>query len=632
MSNYIPSIKKNKLSQKKSKSQTKQIKNPDIITQAKPLYLNNLILPFNPHASSLTPTNICSNLLDNKEPILPPKEKEFQDKKTLILDLDETLVHSSFTPFEKNDIILEVDFEGVMFNIYVLVRPYAKEFLINVSKYYEVIIFTASISKYASPLLDILDTGKIIKHRLYREQCTFLNGIYIKDLKRLNRPLGDLIIVDNSPLAYIFNEENGLPIKTWYDDRDDIELIKILPLLIFFSKVNDVRKYIINFVEDNDIKYTEANEFIDQNEKKKTKINPKEEKNNKENNDNAKNNENSKFNDYKIITSNIKKNLLGKFSFNNILNNKTGSKLNDSSKIILNKSENDKKEIKLVPIDNIIPTKPKNTSINNSKDDKNDFQNDREKKLKLGNLLRKKSSKIKNLFRLNNKPIESLMNNKSNKINNENNKNNQKNLFINYNNNLKNLNLPYSNMTKNLLFPKSNYNNNNNFIINLTPINKGKHLIEINSKVKYTNLLEKIEKKSKNSFTIRNQDNKKINFSNSNNNELIPLEKKSNLNKNKYLQIAKSNSINNILKFNHFGNNINLNNKIAKTPNKHLYNIFSKEKGSKSIFSFNKGTDKSNRLYKLIKGIEYNIIIGEKNIANSANPSSIRSHSKNSKK
>ena len=127
--------------------------------------------------------------------------------------------------------------QNILYNIYVLIRPFAKEFLINVSKYFELVVFTASIPKYASPLLDILDKEKNIKHRLYREHCTFIDGLYIKDLKRLNRPLKDMIIVDNSPLAYIFNEENGLPIKTWYDDRKDNELNKILPLIIFLSKL-----------------------------------------------------------------------------------------------------------------------------------------------------------------------------------------------------------------------------------------------------------------------------------------------------------------------------------------------------------------------------------------------------------
>ena len=645
--NNVPPIKKNITSQKKpeeeskqkkkSKSQIKYIKNPDIITQAKPLYLNNLILPLNPHISSLTPTNICNKLNEKDEPLLPPKEKEFENKKTLILDLDETLVHSSFTPFEKNDIILEVDFEGIMYNIYVLVRPFAKEFIINVSKYFEVVIFTASIPKYASPLLDILDKQKNIKHRLYREQCTFINGLYIKDLKRLNRPLKDLIIVDNSPLAYAFNEENGLPIKTWYDDYSDNELQKILPLVIFLSNVNDVRTHIINFVDDNEIKYTEANDLIEKYENGNNNVNnkQKDEQKNKENKDiiNNINNENSLFNDYKIITSNIKKNVNTKFCFNNIINNKQNNgKLNLSSQRVLNKSDNEKNNINLIPIKNINSIKQRNSSTNNNNDDKNDFDNDKKQILNIGILLRKQSGKKKNLFRLNQKAIEPLFNLKVNKINNENNKGTQKNSFYNSHVNLQNLVLPFSNTTKNLLFPKSIFNNNfmTNNKINMAPINMTKNgIVDNNQKNKYTNLLEKIDKKGKNNFTYRNEDNIKISFSNSNKKELIFLGNNKNINKYKYLQISKSNSINNILKFNNLSNNVNINTKFAKTPNKHLINIFGKENNSN--FGFSKKLEKTNMLYNLIKGLGTPKNRETKNVAYSANPRSIRNRSKNVK-
>ena len=645
--NNVPPIKKNITSQKKpeeeskqkkkSKSQIKYIKNPDIITQAKPLYLNNLILPLNPHISSLTPTNICNKLNEKDEPLLPPKEKEFENKKTLILDLDETLVHSSFTPFEKNDIILEVDFEGIMYNIYVLVRPFAKEFIINVSKYFEVVIFTASIPKYASPLLDILDKQKNIKHRLYREQCTFINGLYIKDLKRLNRPLKDLIIVDNSPLAYAFNEENGLPIKTWYDDYSDNELQKILPLIIFLSNVNDVRTHIINFVDDNEIKYTEANDLIEKYENGNNNVNnkQKDEQKNKENKDiiNNINNENSLFNDYKIITSNIKKNVNTKFCFNNIINNKQkNGKLNLSSQRVLNKSDNEKNNINLIPIKNINSIKQRNSSTNNNNDDKNDFDNDKKQILNIGILLRKQSGKKKNLFRLNQKAIEPLFNLKVNKINNENNKGTQKNSFYNSHVNLQNLVLPFSNTTKNLLFPKSIFNNNfmTNNKINMAPINMTKNgIVDNGQKNKYTNLLEKIDKKGKNNFTYRNEDNIKISFSNSNKKELIFLGNNKNINKYKYLQISKSNSINNILKFNNLSNNVNINTKFAKTPNKHLINIFGKENNSN--FGFSKKLEKTNMLYNLIKGLGTPKNRETKNVAYSANPRSIRNRSKNVK-
>ena len=242
---------------KRSNSQRKYQKAPDIITQVKP---NSFIQPPNPHQSAFTPTN-RSNKLNSQKLLLPPKPHN-STKKTLILDLDETLVHSSFTPFDKNDIVLNVDFEGVMYNIYVLVRPDAELFIKTVAKFYELVIFTASISKYASPLLDILDKEKNIKYRLYRDQCTFINGIYIKDLKKCNRSLKDLIIVDNSPIAYTFDSDNGLPIKTWLEDPEDKELMKLVPILEFLSKTKDVRKFIDQFVYNNKILYEEALEII----------------------------------------------------------------------------------------------------------------------------------------------------------------------------------------------------------------------------------------------------------------------------------------------------------------------------------------------------------------------------------
>ena len=243
---------------KRSNSQRKYQKAPDIITQVKP---NSFVQPVNPHQSAFTPSN-RSNKLKSEKLLLPPKSRDLSNKKTLILDLDETLVHSSFTPFEKNDIVLDVDFEGVMYNIYVLVRPDAELFIKSVAKYFEVVIFTASISKYASPLLDILDKEKNIKYRLYRDHCTFINGIYIKDLKKCNRSLKDLIIVDNSPIAYTFDSDNGLPIKTWIDDPDDKELMKLVPILEFLSKTKDVRKFIDEFVYNNKILYEDAMELI----------------------------------------------------------------------------------------------------------------------------------------------------------------------------------------------------------------------------------------------------------------------------------------------------------------------------------------------------------------------------------
>ena len=67
------------------------------------------------------------------------------------------------------------------------------------SRFYELVIFTASLSKYADPLMDRLDPDKHCVARLFREHCTFVNGVFAKDMTLLNRDLKDVIIVDNSP-------------------------------------------------------------------------------------------------------------------------------------------------------------------------------------------------------------------------------------------------------------------------------------------------------------------------------------------------------------------------------------------------------------------------------------------------
>jgi carboxy-terminal domain RNA polymerase II polypeptide A small phosphatase len=118
--------------------------------------------------------------------------------------LDETLVHSSFKPPEQPDIVLPVDIEGKICYVYVLVRPGAISFLEELSEYYELVIFTASLSKYAEPLMEILDQGEWCQHLLFREHCTYYNGIFVKDLSQIGRNLKDVIIIDNSPSAYLF--------------------------------------------------------------------------------------------------------------------------------------------------------------------------------------------------------------------------------------------------------------------------------------------------------------------------------------------------------------------------------------------------------------------------------------------
>lgn len=65
-------------------------------------------------------------------------------------------------------------------------------------------MFTASLSKYAEPLYNKLDTKRVSSCLLYREHCTFYNGLFVKDMSKLGRNLADVIIIDNSPTSYLF--------------------------------------------------------------------------------------------------------------------------------------------------------------------------------------------------------------------------------------------------------------------------------------------------------------------------------------------------------------------------------------------------------------------------------------------
>ena len=116
------------------------------------------------------------------------------------------------------------------------------DFIKKMLPYYEVIIYTASLAKYADPLMDILDDQKCCSKRLFREDCTFYQETYVKDLSELGRDLRDVIIIDNSPAAYAFQPENALPSISWYGDRQDTQLYDFIPFLIELSRIDDVRE------------------------------------------------------------------------------------------------------------------------------------------------------------------------------------------------------------------------------------------------------------------------------------------------------------------------------------------------------------------------------------------------------
>ncbi|KAJ2918507.1 hypothetical protein MD484_g1888, partial [Candolleomyces efflorescens] len=174
-------------------------------------------------------------------PLLPPIAPIHAGRKCLVLDLDETLVHSSFKSISQADYVVPVEIEYHWHNVYVIKRPGVDNFLKKMGEIYEIVVFTASLSKYADPVLDKLDIHQVVSHRLFRESCYNHKGNYVKDLSQLGRPISDTIILDNSPASYIFHPNNAVPVSSWFNDPHDTELTDLVPFLTDLATVDDVR-------------------------------------------------------------------------------------------------------------------------------------------------------------------------------------------------------------------------------------------------------------------------------------------------------------------------------------------------------------------------------------------------------
>lgn len=167
----------------------------------------------------------------------------FEDKKTLIFDLDETLVHCCVLG-EVPDVVLDIRLPtGQLCEAGVCFRPFVSECLEKLSKSFEIFVFTASHSCYADVVCDYLDPkGKIFAARFYRESCIVSEGLYIKDLRIFaNRKIKDIVLVDNTLHCAAYQIDNCVPIISWFCDKSDQELVKLVSYLQEIEMVDDVR-------------------------------------------------------------------------------------------------------------------------------------------------------------------------------------------------------------------------------------------------------------------------------------------------------------------------------------------------------------------------------------------------------
>lgn len=190
--------------------------------------------------------------------LLPPRMDLNDQRLTIVLDLDETLVRSC----EEEDVPLHMEFAasvglldrievvcvdpqtGAQEKIVSFLRPGIHQFLECVSSFAEVVLFTAGDPEYAAPLVAQLDPeGKYFSYCLFREATVATpQHMHVKDLLRLGRDMARIVLVDNNPCSFLFQPENGILCEGFYGDPSDRHLLEAtLPLLKLLAFVQDVR-------------------------------------------------------------------------------------------------------------------------------------------------------------------------------------------------------------------------------------------------------------------------------------------------------------------------------------------------------------------------------------------------------
>jgi len=177
--------------------------------------------------------------------VLNSPSVEFLPRQTnlIVLDMDETLLHSSGTKIDDYDMLVMAGDE-LEHKVWVKKRPYVDEFLKACSKFANIYVYTASDQNYADPVLNELDKNSVVSKRFYKPDCIQYNGNhYDKPLSRVDHPLEKTILVDNSPDSWKSNPKNAIRVPSWFENPYDTVLWDLIPILeTFFRHYLDVRK------------------------------------------------------------------------------------------------------------------------------------------------------------------------------------------------------------------------------------------------------------------------------------------------------------------------------------------------------------------------------------------------------
>jgi len=198
-----------------------------------------------------------------------PKKAGLRERLMVVLDMDETLIHSQLEfigdgctaqhdprqaedrSCSESDTSAMHDFEfgipvdGLVgrgeLKVKVHKRPGLDEFLEEASSFCTLAVFTAGTEDYAKVLLEKLDPCGRMSLRLYRDSCSVVDGLFLKDLRKLEHDLSRVVLVDNSPVSLLINPDNSILVSSFYTDREDRALPQLLTILRKLHHSGDVR-------------------------------------------------------------------------------------------------------------------------------------------------------------------------------------------------------------------------------------------------------------------------------------------------------------------------------------------------------------------------------------------------------
>ena len=184
---------------------------------------------------------LASTYLKSK-PVLTPLIEPFlhvpnKKKYSLVLDLDETLIHFKVNQSE--------DGEGML-----KLRPGVFSFLEKIREFYEIILFTEASEAYAKLMIEAFNKNKkYFDFKLYRQHTMIIENDFVKDLSKLGRPMDKIIIIDNFPQNFKLQKNNGIVIKPFLgENKNDQALEDLIPILINIAKDEiDVRNGLVKY-------------------------------------------------------------------------------------------------------------------------------------------------------------------------------------------------------------------------------------------------------------------------------------------------------------------------------------------------------------------------------------------------